>query len=343
MPQRHNKDDYYILDDYRAEGYGCRHNKQGGSAVSESKPEVIVRDTKAMDFEEVRRGRVHMIRRKRLPLETGVEGVTMEYSLSVVPDGYFTPRHRHNFDQIRYTLSGLQSTGLGDLAGGECGYFPEGSHYGPQQQKGECECLVLQFQGASGEHLLSNEEMNATYEKLLKSGGKFENGVYKGFKPDGSPKNKDSYEAIWEEHEGRDLVFPEPRYRQPVMMLAKNYRFWPDRRRPGVEVKHLGTFSEARTGIGFLRLLPGAELKAGPQEDAELRYLLEGSCSYDGKTWNAGTYMFLPNGAAVKDLRSEQGATFFVITLPMLADLAAAKHNGGAEHPLLKRAEHAAA
>ncbi len=98
-------------------------------------PEIIVRDTQAMDFEEVRRGRVHMIRRKRLPLETGIDGITMEYSLSVVPDGYFTPRHRHNFDQIRYTLSGVQSTGLGDLAAGECGYFPEGSHYGPQQQK----------------------------------------------------------------------------------------------------------------------------------------------------------------------------------------------------------------
>jgi len=201
-------------------------------------PEVIIRETKEMEWEDVRRGRVHMIRRKRLPLETGIPGVTMEYSLSVVPDGYFTPRHRLNFDQIRYTLSGIQSTGLGDLAAGECGYFPEGSHYGPQKQEGQCECLVLQFQGASGEHLLSNEEMNATYEKLLKSGGKFENGVYKGFKPDGSPKNKDSYEAIWEEHEGRELVFPPPRYRQPVMMLAKNYRFWPDRKRPGIEVKH---------------------------------------------------------------------------------------------------------
>jgi hypothetical protein len=78
-------------------------------------PEIIIRDTKAMDFEEVRRGRVHMIRRKRLPLETGIPGVTMEYSLSVVPDGYFTPRHRHNFDQIRYTLSGVQSTGLAPI------------------------------------------------------------------------------------------------------------------------------------------------------------------------------------------------------------------------------------
>jgi hypothetical protein len=36
--------------------------------------QVIVCDTNAMPFEEVRRGRVHMIRRKRLPLETGVPG-----------------------------------------------------------------------------------------------------------------------------------------------------------------------------------------------------------------------------------------------------------------------------
>jgi len=299
-------------------------------------PEVIIRETNEMEWEDVRRGRVHMIRRKRLPLETGIPGVTMEYSLSVVPDGYFTPRHRHTFDQIRYTLSGIQSTGLGDLAAGECGYFPEGSYYGPQKQEGQCECLVLQFQGASGEHLLSNEEMNATYEKLLKSGGKFENGVYKGFKPDGSPKNKDSYEAIWEEHEGRDLVFPPQRYRAPVMMLTTNYRFWPDRRRPGVDIKHLGTFSEARTGIRFWRLTPGAELPAGTQEDAELRFLIEGAINYGGRNLGEGTYMFLPNGADVEAMRSAQGATFFSIMLPMLADLAAAQKSPGMHHPLLR-------
>ena len=267
----------------------------------------------------------------------------MEYSLSVVPDGYFTPRHRHNFDQIRYTLSGVQSTGLGDLAAGECGYFPEGSHYGPQQQKGECECLVLQFQGASGEHLLSNEEMNATYEKLLKSGGKFENGVYKGFKPDGSAKNKDSYEAIWEEHEGRDLVFPEPRYRQPVMMLARTTASGPIATGPASRSSISALSARRAPASASCVLLPGAAIKGGEQEDAELRYLLEGSCSYDGKSWGEGTYMFLPNGAAVGDLRSERGATFFVITLPMLADLAAAKRNPGIQHPVLERAEHAVA
>jgi hypothetical protein len=311
----------------------CRRKlcNKAGPTGEDNMPKVTICDTNEMPFEEVRRGRVHTIRRKRLPLDSGLAGVTMEYSLSIVPDGYFTPRHRHNFDQIRYTLAGIQSTGLGDLAAGEVGYFPEGSYYGPQKQEGECECLVLQFQGASGEHLLSNEEMNATYDKLIKAGGKFENGVYKGFKPDGSPKNRDSYEAIWEAHEGRDLAFPPPRYRDPVMMLSKNYRYWPDRRRPGAEIKHLGTFSEARTGIGFLRLAPGAALTGGEQDDAELRYCTAGSFEYDGKRWGRGAYMFVPNGERTQDLRAVEATEFFVITLSMLADLAAAR--GTTAHP----------
>jgi hypothetical protein len=34
-------------------------------------------------------------------------------------------------------------------------------------------------------------------------------------------------------------------------------------------------------------------------------------------------------------MRSEQGATFFSITLPVLADLAAAQKSRGLSHPLL--------
>jgi hypothetical protein len=85
------------------------------------------------------------------------------------------------------------------------------------------------------------------------------------------------------------------------MMLAKNSRFWPDRKRPGVELKHLG----------------------GPQEDTELRFCVDDSCSYDGQSWGPGTY--LPFGADVQTLASEKSATFFVITLPMLADIVAAR------------------
>jgi len=41
----------------------------------------------------------------------------------------------------------------------------------------------------------------------------------------------------------------------------------------------------------------------------------------------------------VKPLRSDAGATFFVITLPMLADLAAAQKTPGMRHPLIRTRE----
>ena len=276
-----------------------------------------------LPLEGVQRGRVNTIRRKRLPLETGVPGVTCEFSLSVVPEGYFTPRHRHNFDQIRYTLTGVQSTGYGDLGPGEIGYFPEGAYYGPQQQEGECSTLVLQFQGASGEHLLSNQEMNVTYQKMIAAGAIFQDGIYRGTTPSGGKKNKDSYVAIWEEHEGKKLTFPKARYRAPVMMQPQFYSWLPDRERPGVETKHLGTFNEMRTGIGFFRLLPGAKLQAAKQKDAEIRYLIEGACTYGGKSHGEGTYLYLPPSAAAEEFTSENGATFFYISLPLVAEFVA--------------------
>ena len=285
--------------------------------------DITIVNVADLPLEGVQRGRVNMIRRKRLPLESGVSGVTCEFSLSIVPEGYFTPRHRHNFDQIRYTLSGIQSTGYGDLGPGEIGYFPEGAYYGPQQQQGECATLVLQFQGASGEHLLSNEEMNATYQKMIAAGAVFENGIYRGKTPSGGKKNKDSYVAIWEEHEGRKLAFPKARYRAPIMMQPQFYSWLPDRERPGLETKHLGTFNEMRTGMGFFRLLPGATLAAGKQKEAELRYLVEGSCRYAGKEWSEGTYLYIPPGAEADAFASSGGATFFYIALPLINEFAA--------------------
>jgi hypothetical protein len=285
--------------------------------------DIVIVNSNDLPLEGVQRGRVNAIRRKRLPLETGVPGLTAEFSLSIVPEGYFTPRHRHNFDQIRYTLSGIQSTGHGDLGPGEIGYFPEGAYYGPQAQKGECATLVLQFQGASGRHLLSNEEMNATYQKMIGEGAVFENGIYRGRTASGGRKNKDSYVAIWEEHEGQKLTFPASRYRTPVMMMSQNYAWIADRDRPGVELKHLGTFTEMRTGIGFFRLLPGARLEATRQRDAELRYCIEGAFTYGGKNWGKDTYMYLPPESTPDAIASPEGATFFVISLPMIAEGAA--------------------
>jgi len=46
---------------------------------------VTIVNADDLPLEGVQRGRVHSIRRKRLPLETGVPGITAEFSLSIVP------------------------------------------------------------------------------------------------------------------------------------------------------------------------------------------------------------------------------------------------------------------
>ena len=75
--------------------------------------------------------------------------------------------------------------------------------------------------------------------------------------------------------------------------------------------------------IEFLRLNAGAAIAAGRQGDLELRFLLDGSVRYGGDEWPAGTYFYLPPAAPVERFSSDTGATFFVITLPMAAELAA--------------------
>src|SRR5262245_28001226 len=84
----------------------------------------------------------------------------------VRPDGrrFNSPRHRHNFEQIRYQLEGVLDYGRdGKLTAGMVGYFPEAVYYGPQSQDPSisCKTIVLQFGGASGSGYLSQAEVQA--------------------------------------------------------------------------------------------------------------------------------------------------------------------------------------
>ncbi len=284
-------------------------------------PSLTILNVADCDWENIQRGRKINIRRKLLPLDSGLPGVTVEMSYMVVPDGYEVPRHRHNCDQIRYIIDGVQSIGVRqDMVAGECGYFPEGVHYGPQTQRGDCTCLLMQFQGPSGERLLTSAELDATYRRMIADGAVFENGIYKGRKPDGTPQNKDSYAAIWEAHEGRKLTFPRPRYREPVMMLPDEFGWRADPDLPGIARKHLGTFSEQRTSLSMLKVAAGAALPGGVQRDAEVRYMISGDITYDGSSYSTGCYMYIPAGAARESVRAGQDAVFFCIGLPFLSE-----------------------
>ena len=86
-------------------------------------------------------------------LVTGEPGSPGNFKLSISENGtdHHGPRHRHNFEQFRYMISGLADFSHdGKLKPGVLGYFPEGVFYGPQTNLENTLLVVLQFGGASG-------------------------------------------------------------------------------------------------------------------------------------------------------------------------------------------------
>ena len=73
-----------------------------------------------------------------------------------------SPRHRHNFEQLRYSVKGATHTGDDCvIQEGELAYFPEGCYYGPQDQS-RCGhnslTMVIQFGGPSMKTIYSDSE-----------------------------------------------------------------------------------------------------------------------------------------------------------------------------------------
>jgi hypothetical protein len=273
---------------------------------------------------------------KPFPLETGVPGVDMEFAWTSYATGYGTPRHKHTFDQFRFALEGNREIKDGYLKTGECGFYPEGVSYGPQMQTAPSTGLGLQFQGASGLPYLRHLDLRRAQKELEAEGGVFEGGVYRRTLPDGTKITKDSHAACAEHLMGHKTEFPKPRFEMPIVMHTENAQWTPDRKLQGVENKHLGAYGVRRSGARFTRLQPGAVIPARTEEDAEIRYLVAGSVTYEGRTFvggtsdTEGTYMWIQAGAHVSEIGTADGGTFFVIELPMFADIIAERARANA-------------
>lgn len=180
---------------------------------------------------------------------------------------FFSPRHRHPWDQIRYCISGSVPIGPGkSVDAGEIAYFPEGLHYGPQEGP-ERTVMVLQFGGASGKGYLNRDAVNKAYDELG-AFGRFEKGVFRRneIKNGGAGKrNLDGYEAIWQHVTGEKLVFPPPRYGDPVIMKPAHFS-WRDSGEPGLYQRDLGRFSDRGTEVTVFRVEAGKR-RALPSPD----------------------------------------------------------------------------
>jgi hypothetical protein len=198
--------------------------------------------------------------------------------------GWTTPRHRHNFDQIRYIIKGTYPYAKGEtMLEGWVGYFPEGVHYGPQDRPEGLEMATFQFGGASGQGFLSVSDREAANAALQKE-GEFKNGFFTYLDDQGKRHNQDGSEACFEKATGTKLTYPKPRYQNLILMDPSNYE-WVSDGNTGVSTKLLGSFTERSTRVGFIRIESGATYLAGEQSSIELLFLTKGKVSLNGKEY----------------------------------------------------------
>lgn len=225
-------------------------------------------------------------------LLAGEDGSPTNFSLVLADTdvSFKSPRHRHNFDQIRITLEGSTNYGprhnieIGDIA-----YFPEGVHYGPQDQElvGKSSvAMVIQFGGASGNGYMSQRQARQA-QKDLEAHGRFEDGIYKRERsPEGGRVNQDAYEAIWEHTNGRRIDYPRPRLTDPVHFRAAHVPWQAVDGQAGAFAKSLGSFSERDIRIGCIRLDAGASYAPPPLPQEQILFFNHGTGRFsDGNTW----------------------------------------------------------
>lgn len=196
-------------------------------------------------------------------------------------DDFFSPRHRHNFEQYRFMIEGTFDFDRdGKMTPGMFGYFPEGVYYGPQTcAGGKCLAAVLQFGGASGSGYLARAEVQAGMADL-KNYGEFKDGVFRRRDDVEGKRNMDGYQAIWEHVNKRPMVYPKPRYTTPLFMDPANFDWLPVAESPGVEEKLLAVFTERRNQAGLFRIAAGASYEARRRG---LYIILSGSGTVDGQ------------------------------------------------------------
>lgn len=213
----------------------------------------------------------------------GQEGTPANYQLLLADTdvSFKSPRHHHNFDQLRFSISG--STNIGpkrNLEEGDLAYFPEGTYYGPQNQEEvgkDSLTMVIQFGGPSGNGYMSKRQMDQGFDEL-QAVGKFEGGVFKRNTPapDGR-KNQDAYEAIWEYQNGRPVTYSKPRFMDPIHFREKNFEWQALPENPGVRAKDIGRFTERGVGVHFIQLDAGARYTLPAQQQKQLLFFKSGS------------------------------------------------------------------
>ena len=248
----------------------------------------------------------------------GEEGSPDNYLFVLANEGsdYYSPRHRHAWDQVRLCLEGSVPIGRDlKIDAGEIGYFPEGVHYGPQEGGPDRIVLLLQIGGASGLGYLSPQQLEQGRKRLLEE-GVFEEGVFRRSSGEGK-RNEDAYEAIWRVVTGQPLAYPKARYRSPIVMRPDGFLWREMPEMPDVRLKVLGAFAERGLSLELVSIAPGSTYLVPPA--ASLRFLFvragEGECG--SEPFQSSTAVRLACGEGVS-IRASIPTELFAISVSPL-------------------------
>jgi hypothetical protein len=241
-----------------------------------------------------RPGRVH-----RKLVHEGIVSPGVGYTADLVRyeggNGTFTaPRHKHNFDQIRYTISGTPDFGHYQVsAAGQSAFFPAGAAYGPETIE-EADVLLIQW----GTDWVSRAQHDATYAEMQKV-GEFREGFYITTDADGNEQRADGRNAVWEAFNGRKLEYPTPRYPQPVMMAPEGFRWRAAENAAGVSQKVLGRFTEDDVYLANYRWDRDDGSLVLPSERLQLVWVGRGQITVHEVRYEPATVIFCEYGETV--------------------------------------------
>jgi hypothetical protein len=236
----------------------------------------------------------------------------------VAEDDRGSPRHRHNFEQIRYPLRGDHPIGP-DLVipEGWVGYFPEGAFYGPYGfPTRPLTMLVVQFGGPSGTGFESIAQGRQGFDELLARGGRLDDGLYLWEDEEGGRHAQDAYEAKWEAIFKKKIAYPAPRYHTFILMNPASFAWMKDPARPGVGRKLLGTFTEREVRVGLIQLDRGASFTFGLEPAGEMLFLQAGAVAHDGVEHETRTAFATAAGDGSETVTASEDSELFYLKLP---------------------------
>lgn len=249
-------------------------------------------------------------------LLVGEEGSPNNYmmALTTADEPHPTPRHKHNFEQVRFPFSGEFEYEPEKILGpGQLMYFPESVHYGPQLRR-NCTMITTQFGSASGYGFLSEKQRRKAYDEL-KAKGTFEKGLYTYVDEQGRKHNRDTFEAVWEHLKGSKVVYPEPRYSDLVLMEPRNFGWAESKKDPGVAYKWLGRFTERDFRIGFAKVDSGATLTVASQGAPHLLFMMSGAVTHNGKDYDDRTAFAVHAADGAQTIKARKPSEFYYLKL----------------------------